>query len=879
MEWLTTTWLRLKMLRKRRQLDRDLEDELRFHLAMREASYREAGMEAEEATYASHRRFGNATSLKEVCREMWTFASFESFLQDVRFGLRSLAKNRAFAIVAVLSLALGIGGNAAMFSLINGALIRPLPYAHADQLVRVTKAYPKGGIAVLQEESRTMDVAAYLSDSEFNLTGQGEAVHLNGGVVSANLFSLLGVTAKVGRTFEPGEDRPGRDRVVVLSHALWQSRFAADPSIVGRLITIDGAPREVIGVMPPEFGFPSTRMQIWLPARFDPANKGEYWEHGWMLLVARMRPGATLPQAQGELRTLISRIVTTAPFPMSANWNADSTVISLQDDLAGGLRGKLLLLLLAVGCVLLIACANVASLLLARTAARQREMAVRAALGAGRWRIVRQLLTESLVLALLGGGLGLALATSGLSALKSLLPADNPLIVTAGIDWQVLAFLAALALVTGLAFGIAPALSATQSNPAAMFRTRGPQGAGLASARLRSSFIVAEVALAVVLVVSAGLLIKSLWLLTQEDPGFRPEQIVTVRVYPQASDERASTIALYDELVRRARQVSGVTDVAVANSVPLSPEVPILPVEMEGHPFTPEQKTATLLWAGAVTPDYFGIMHSPLLAGRLLTESDGDQSAKVVLVSAATARQYWPGEDAVGKHIRVVWEQEWRTVVGVVGDVRQFDLSGKTPDFVNGTFYMPYSQSTALDRRLPAAMTLVVRTAGTQRVADELRQLVARVNPDVPVSDVRRMEAVVEASTTAPRSLMWLFVGFGGAALLLAAIGAYGVVSYSTTQRTYEMGVRIALGASYGNIFGLILGQSLKLVVTGLAFGVAASLALGRLISSFLYGVTPNDPVTFVAVSLLLIVTGLLAGYFPARRAARVDPIVALRQE
>jgi predicted permease len=727
-----------------------------------------------------------------------------------------------------------------------------------------------------------MEVAAYLTDSEFNLTGEGEAVHLAGSVVSANLFSLLGAPARIGRTFEPGEDRPGRDRVVVLSHALWRNKFASDASVIGRSVMIDGVARQVVGVMPPEFSFRSTKAQMWLPARFDPTDRDGYWGHGWMLLIARLRPGATFSQAQSELPALISRIKTVAPWKMADNWNANSTIISLQSDLSGGMRDKLLLLVAAVGCVLLIACANVASLLLARTAARGREMAVRAALGAGRGRIVRQLLTESVVLALLGGGLGLIFARVSLSTLKSVLPADNSLLASASIDWQVLAFLAALAILTGLAFGLAPALSASRIHLAEAFKTRGQQATGI---RLRSSLIVVEVALAVVLVVSAGLLVKSLWRLTQVDPGFRSEQIVTARVYPQPpqqqqmAEDRAATIALYDETLRRARSLPGVAEVAAANTAPLNSEIPLLAVEMEGHPFTSGQP-ATLLWAGAVTPEYFQIMRIPLLAGRRFTEADGEKSAKVALVNAATARQFWPGENPIGKYIRVLWEKERRIVVGVVGDVRQFDLAGKTPSYINGAFYMPYPQSTSLDRRMPTAMTLILRTAANSpQLANELRQLVASVNPNAPVSELHTMDSTVAASTSSSRSLMWLFISFGAAALILAAIGAYGVVSYSTAQRTYEMGVRMALGATRRNIFGLVVGQSLKLVLTGLALGVAASLALTRLMTGFLYGVTATDPVTFLAVSLILIATGLLAGYFPARRAARVDPMVALRSE
>jgi putative ABC transport system permease protein len=802
--------------------------------------------------------------------------------QDLRFGLRMLLKHKGFTAVAVLSLALGIGGNAAMFSLVNNALIKPLPYAEPDRLFRVTQFYPKGAIAALQEQSEAMEVASYTADSEVNLTGQGEPARLVGSQVSANLFTLLGARAVVGRVFEAGEGRPSLDAIVILSHALWQRKFGGDPGIIGRPVAIDGMARTVVGVMPAEFAFPSPRVQLWTPARFDSTNVLTFWNHGWMPVIARLRPEATQAEAQTELHALISRIIPMFPYPVPPDWNATAIVTPLQEDLTNDIRGKLLLLVCAVACVLLIACANVASLLLARTAARQREMAVRAALGAGRGRLVRQLLTESVVLSLVGGGLGLLLATGSLSVLKSVLPMNNGLLAAAEIDWQVFAFVTALAILTGLAFGIAPALSAAKLDLAGSLKTRGQQASGLVGARLRSLLIIGEVAMAVALVIGAGLLIKSLWLLTQEDPGFRSEQVVTLRVYPQraAGNERAGNIALYDELMRGARGLNGVVEVAAANTTPLSPELPILPVELEAHLVVPGEKTAPLFWAGAVTPDYFKVLRIPLLAGRLFNEADREKTDEVVLVSASTASQYWPGENPIGKRVRVVWEQRQRTVVGLVADVRQYNLAGQTPGFINGEMYMPYPQSVGLDRQLPTAMTLILRTtASAPQLAGDLRKLVASVNPDVPVSDVRPLEAVVVASASPSRSLMWLFVSFGGVALLLAAIGAYGVVSYSTTQRTYEIGVRMAFGATPRRIFALVLSQSFRLVAAGLALGMLASLALTRLMTGFLYGVTATDPQTFLGVGLLLLAVALLAGFIPARRAATVDPLVALRQD
>jgi len=802
--------------------------------------------------------------------------------QDLKYGLRMLAKNPGFTAVAVVTLALGIGGNAAMFSIVNALLLRPLPYTEPHRLVRVTGFYPKGALVALQQESRTMDVAGFTTESEFNLTGQGEAVRLVGSAVSANMFSVLGVGTQLGRTFRAGEDQPGQDRLVVLSHALWKGKFGGDPDILGRAIMIDGVGRQVVGVLPPAFGFPSPRVQFWMPLHLDPGNSFDFWNTGFMPVLGRLRPGATLEQAQNEIRPLITHIIPLFPYTMAPNWNADATVIPLQQDLIVDIRGRLLVLQCAIGLVLLIACANVSSLLLSRAAVRQKEIAVRAALGASRGRIVRQLLAESVVLALASGALGLTVSLGALSILKLVLPMNTPGWPEVCVDWQVFIFVAGIAIVAGSIWGLAPAVTGSRIDLAGIINTGGRRSAGTVGVRLRSALIVGEVGLAVLLAVGAGLLVRSLWLLMQVNPGFRSERILTVRVSPNPSvcPAGSACIALYDELLRRARGITGVSAVAAINAIPLGGQVPAVPAELEGHPLVPSENVAPMLWAGAVTPEYFQLMRIPVLRGQVFTDAIAEKSEAVVVVSAATAQRFWPGEDPIGKHIRVVWDTNWRTVVGVVGDVRQFDLANRSPDWISGAIYMPYPQSIGLDGKLPTAMTLLVRTSADSReIASRIRELVNNLNPNVPVSEIRTMDELVTASTSQPRSMMWLFLGFAGVALVLAAIGTYGVVSYTTAQRTFEIGVRAALGASRGNIFGLVIRQSLELVIAGVGLGAVAALALSRLLSSYLYGITAQDPVTFLAVAGLLVCMALAAGYLPARRATKVDPMVALRYE
>jgi predicted permease len=807
-----------------------------------------------------------------------------SFRRDLRYALRTFRRSPGFAALAVLSLAVGIGGNAAMFRILNAALIQPLPYKDPARLVQAVNSgfYPPGGLVDLQQESRTMEVAGYRPGLELNLTGSGEPRRLRGSAISANLFEVLGAGVALGRTFRPGEEEAGRDNLVILSDDLWQERFGGDPGIAGRVVMLGGVSRQVVGVARRGFAFPDAGTRFWIPLHFDARDATAYWARDFMPVIGRLREGVPLSRAQEEIGALSARMLRLFPYAMGRDWAAAMTVVPMQQFLTGGIRLKLLVLQCAVVLVLLIACANVAGLLLARTTARQKEITLRVALGASRGRIVQQLLTECMVLALCGGSMGMALAFGADAILRTAFPTVPGGMAGSGGEWQIPAIAGTLSLVTGLAFGLVPALMASRPDLANAIKSGGARTAGVARARLRSALIVGEVALAVVLTISAGLLIRSLWKLVQVNPGFEAQSVLTLRVSPNQSlcGTGPACIALYGEILRRAREIPGVQEAAAANTVPLSAGIPASAVKIEGFPYAPAERAAPMFWAGAVTAEYFRLMGIRILQGRALQTSDGEKAAPVIVVSAATARRYWPQENPIGKHVQLVWEDRWRTVVGVAADVRQFDLADRSPDFIRGAMYMPYAQAQDNDRQLPAVMTLILRKNGDPgRVVGAIRDVLRQLNPNVPLDEIRTMVSLVEESTRQSRSMMWLFVSFAAVALALAAVGAYGVVSYSTAQRTFEIGVRVALGAGRGKIFRMVLGQSLCLVLSGLVLGLAVSLALTRLLATFLYGTATTDGLTVAAVCGVLVTVALVAGFVPARRAAGIDPVVALRAD
>ncbi|MGA2098576.1 MAG: ABC transporter permease [Candidatus Acidiferrum sp.] len=869
---------------RRSSMEHELDAELRFHMQAYADDLKCEGVAAQEAERRARLEFGAIEHAKEECREARGVRLSETLLQDIRYGARMLRKNPGFTAVAVLTLALGIGANTAIFSLVNGILLVSLPYSHPERLVSLAGAdptYPRGAFVAMREQLRTMDVATYAEGHEFNLTGRGEAVRLTGTYVSAEFFSLLGARPELGRTFYSGEDLAGRDNFVILSHALWQQRFASDPSIIGHSIELEGTSREVIGVMPPNFRFPSTKTQVWIPLHNDPRSVDDYWAGDFMPVIGRLHPGTTLAQGRAEIRLFQAHAPALFPWPMPASWNAEVSVVPLQNGMVADVRSRLLMLLGAVALVLLIACTNVANLMLSRAATREKEVAIRAAMGAGRKRILRQLLTESVLLATLGSLLGLFFAQEGLSLLKNLLPADTPRLLDVHMDWRVLAFTACLAIVTGLAFGLAPALHSSRAALSESLKSA-TRGATISvSQRLRNGLVVAEIALAVLLVISAGLMIRSFWALSHVNPGFRPEHILTARITPNESfcSDTDRCLAFYRNVLDQTRAFPGVTDAALVNTLPLGGRVTKRSFDVQDY-VVPPGETAPLFWLNIVTPDYFRVMGIPLLSGRGFTESDVS-SAPVAVITAETAHRFWPNQIAAGKHIRLLHDNDWRTVIGVIPDVRAYDLQRNAPNWIGGIAYVLYNPDATLENEhVPAEMTIALRTSrDDSQIGTMLRSSITGLNLEVPVSEVKTMDAIVSDAVSTPASTTSLFVAFAAVALALGIIGIYGVLSFLVSKRTREIGIRIALGAQRSDVLRLIMKEGAKFSLAGITLGLAGAFAATRLLSSELYGVTAADPLTYAGVAILMAAVTLLACYIPTRRAMRVDPLTALRQD
>jgi putative ABC transport system permease protein len=802
-----------------------------------------------------------------------------TLVRDLRYGLQMLLKKPGFTLIAVFTLALGVGANTAIFSVVNGVLLRRLPYADPDRLVMVREdpgGSPRNFVnprnfADWSEQNQSFEQVAAINVGNVNLTGRGEPERLISAGVSASFFSILRANAAHGRVFLPHEDKPGGASVAVISHGLWVHGFGADHNLVGQSIELNGERVTVIGVMPANFHFPSAA-EIWRPLVFTPAqldnnNRGSHF----LSVVGRLKSGVTVGQAQADMETIYNRLRQQYPGALT-NWTP--RVASLHEDTVGNVRQPLLILLGAVGFVLLIACSNIANLTLARAVARRREIAIRAALGAGRARLLGQLLTESLLLALLGGGAGLVLSLGFVELLIFLNPGDIPRLDEISLDGRVISFTLLLSLGSGLIFGLAPALQASKINLNEALKDASKASAGGHLSNLRRAFVIAEIALSLTLLVGAGLLIKSFVRLGRVQLGFNPENVLTMRVALPSNryTEPPRQAAFYQQVVERVRALPGAQSASLISDPPMSGSTGLWQntFHIEGKPLPPpgERRAASLRW---ITPDYFKTMGIQLRRGRRLSEADVEGGPRVAVIDEAMARQFFPDEDPIGKRIVIYWRDRIpREIVGVVGDVRQASLDKDAGPHM----YIPYYQTPL------GYATLLVRASNDPlKLASVVKKEVLAVDRDQPVYAVQTMEQIIDDSV-AERRFQTLLLGlFAGVALALAGVGVYGVISYAVTERTREMGIRIALGAQSGDVHRLIIGQGIKLTSIGVAVGLIASFALTRLMKNLLYDVTATDPATFLLIPLLLAVVALLACYIPARRAMKLDPLAALRYD
>jgi len=875
----------LRSLFHREQVNRELAEELGAYLEMVAEEKRKQGTTGEEALRAVRLERGSLELAKEV---VWS-ARWESFvetcLQDLHYGARILRKSPGFAAVAVLTLALGIGANTAIFSVVYTVLLKALPYPQADRLVMVYENLPlpnyqnnrntpsPGNFSDWSAQNTVFENMAAYSNRSFNVTGTGEPVRIEGELVSAAFFPTLRVNAALGRVFIPEEDRPGSSHVAVMSDGLWRSRFGADPRVLGKKIFLDDQAYEIVGVLPPGFHFPDPDDQLWAPLGLTPEERISRRSH-FLDVFARLKPGVTLAQAQTQMNLVARHLAELYP---DSNAGVAAEIVPLREDIAGAVRPALLVLVGAVALVLLIVCANIANLLLARASARFREIAVRLALGAGRARVVRQLLTESALLALLGCGLGVLLAHWSLGALKVLAASNLPRAEEFNLSGPVLLFSLAISLAAGLVFGVSPAFEAARGKVQDALKSGSRESADASRLRTRSLLVVLETALGFLVVIGAGLLVRSFLRLEQVRLGFQPEGLLTFRVIPRGDryNELTQRTIFYHQVIEKLRALPGVQSAAAVRFIPLTLATGRKDFMIEGRaPSGPGQ--LPLAAYDIVTPEYFHTMHVPLLEGRDFFWSDSPQTQPVAIINEAMAKHYWPGEDPLGKRFHLYGRDDnfpWMTIIGVVADVREFSPTREAEPIM----YFPIAQFAYPDGIL---RDWVVRTTGDPvRIASSVPAAVWSVDKNLPVTRMRTMEEVRSISLASQRMNLLLFGLFAALALALATIGIYGVLAYSVAQRTREIGIRLALGAHRKDVLRLVISQGMRLASLGILLGLFGAFALTRLMSGMIYGVSSTDPVTFVAVAALLGVVAIAACYIPARRATRVDPMVALRYE
>jgi putative ABC transport system permease protein len=880
----------LRALARKRKAEREMDEELRGYIEEAAEAKMRAGMSREEALHAARVEMGSTEAVKEQIRDAGWERAIESLWQDVRYGARMLRKSPGFTIVAIVTLALGIGANTAIFSMVEAVLLRPLPYPHASQLVDLWAHsdvfdFPNLGVSLpdladIRKQSRSFQRLAPYRLATVDLTGHGRPEQLIAAKVSPDFFTVLGIAPRYGRAFFPADAKPGHDRVVILSAAFWRERFGADPHAIGRSILLNGATCTIVGVMPAQFGFPYGT-KLWMPFVPTPAELAERGSHGYPV-VARLSPGSTIAQAQAELNMIGARLARAFP---KADKSWGFRVRSMKSDLVNHTGVPLLVLFGAVGLVLLIACANVGNLYLARAWSRTHELAIRAALGASRGRLIRQLLIESLLLAFAGGGAGLLLGAWSIDGLRSLtLGLTTVRLAHLGIDGRVLWFTLAAALAAGVLFGLVPAFLVSRDHLAAAMREAG-SGREVSSAsprqsRLRQLLVVGEVALALVLVVAAGLALRSFARLSAVPLGFEPERVLTMRLgFPSYRFKtRAEFVAYCDRVLQAVRQSPGVESASAAIAMPLGNFRGETQFRLSGQLATPNGQARMAGW-NSVAPGYFRTLGIPILAGRDFNESDRAGSEAVAIVNEAFARRYFGTRSPVGRQISFHHDKKhgqiWSEIVGEVGSVRDISPSQNPAPAI----YEPIDRGHA-GPGMASQVTLLVRTkTDPMALGATIKDRIWSVDKDQPITQQAAMTHVVATAYAQPRSQSLLLSLFGALGLVLALVGIYGVISYAVGRRTREIGIRVALGAQNSDVLRLVVGQGTKLVLAGVAIGLGASFAATRLMRGLLYHVSATDPLTFAGVSILLVLAGLAACYLPAQRAMRVDPVQALRQE
>ncbi len=886
MNWSTSLFRKLAMLIRRERFRNDLNEEMAFHRVQAEKDFVADGMTPRQARMAAVRQFGNADRLKERSHEVIGFR-FETVVQDLRYAIRQLMQNPGFTVVITLTLALSIGANSAIFSVIDAVLLKPLPYPEANRLMRLftsNDAFPQfpfnpWDFHDFRARNTSFESLAAYTRADAQLSGSGEPVRLSGFGVTAGYFHALGLSPEIGREFDTKAEIPGNEKQVILSDRLWRSRFNADAGILGQKITLDMQPYTVVGVMPAGTQHPGNSyravafgnsVDVWRPFAFagNPAQRGSHYLEG----IGRLKAGIQPAQAESEMNAMMTQLG--REHEGDTGWNVH--VIPLTEEIVGSNRRMLLVLLGAVGMVLLIACANAANLLLARAAARQREVAVRLALGAPRGRLVRQMLTESLLIALLGGGLGGVLAIEGVRALVSLLPAGFPRAAEIHVNAMVFAFTFLISLMTGVLFGLAPALQASRVDPKQGLHEGGRSATGGArQRRLRNVLVIAEVSLACVLLIGAGLMLRSFFNQLQQNNGVQAQHVLTASIsLPDTGYKtEADAARFYDRLSMGLASIPGTERAGIGSDLPWTGYDDNAGFTIEGKQPAPHEGFHGRYHAAS--QNFFSALGIPLLHGRFFAQGDIKDAPMVVIINQAMATHYWPNEDVVGKRITFAdnpTQKDWLTVVGVVGDVKDKPNSpAAEPAFWWALPQAPF---------IFPEMSLAVRSgADPGSLASAVREQVKRLDPALAVADVRMMDQIADAGVATPRFAFFLVGLFAGLAIVLAAIGTYGVISYSVSQRIPEFGLRLALGAPPRGLLRLVLAQAARLAICGAVLGVVVALTLARVLRSMIYNVSPADPLTFTAVGLMVIAIALLACWFPAWRATKANPMVALRAE